>query len=282
MKLTKTINFLTFSFMMSISSLAFSYGGSGNVYCDANMDGEFDGSDTPMESVTVNVQGNIYGPFTTTTDVIGFYEICIHCLGGHQPDTYDVSLDPSTLDPSAMVVQPASGQYTYELTLANAKFADANFLVNDPSCRDSFCGDGFVDEGEQCDDGNMIDGDGCSAACTIEMAGEGCTPGYWKQEHHFDSWQNYAYNTQFSDVFENAFPGMTLLDVLNQGGGGLKALGRHTVAALLNSQSDGVSYDIPGAAVINSFNAVYPGQKASYESVKDLLQGFNESNCPLN
>jgi len=32
------------------------------------------------------------------------------------------------------------------------------------------CGDGLVAEGEQCDDGNMIDGDGCSAAC--ERSGE--------------------------------------------------------------------------------------------------------------
>jgi len=31
-----------------------------------------------------------------------------------------------------------------------------------------FCGDGKVDEGEQCDDGNNLNGDGCSATCTIE------------------------------------------------------------------------------------------------------------------
>lgn len=31
-----------------------------------------------------------------------------------------------------------------------------------------FCGDGFVDEGENCDDGNDVDGDGCSAHCEVE------------------------------------------------------------------------------------------------------------------
>ncbi len=62
--------------------------------------------------------------------------------------------------------------------------------------------------------------------------GEGCTPGYWKQSQHFDSWTGYSPSTQFSAVFENAFPGKTLLQVLEQGGGGLNALGRHTVAAL--------------------------------------------------
>ncbi|MEI7892826.1 MAG: DUF4215 domain-containing protein [Myxococcales bacterium] len=30
------------------------------------------------------------------------------------------------------------------------------------------CGDGVVDNGEQCDDGNRTSGDGCSATCTIE------------------------------------------------------------------------------------------------------------------
>ncbi len=31
-----------------------------------------------------------------------------------------------------------------------------------------FCGDGVLDPGEECDDGNNIDGDGCSANCTTE------------------------------------------------------------------------------------------------------------------
>jgi cysteine-rich repeat protein len=33
----------------------------------------------------------------------------------------------------------------------------------------STCGDGFVDAGEQCDDGNDASHDGCSATCTIEL-----------------------------------------------------------------------------------------------------------------
>lgn len=33
------------------------------------------------------------------------------------------------------------------------------------------CGDGRVDPGEQCDDGNWWDGDGCSSWCTIEQPG---------------------------------------------------------------------------------------------------------------
>lgn len=33
------------------------------------------------------------------------------------------------------------------------------------------CGNGVVDTGEECDDGNTVDGDGCSAACLKENKG---------------------------------------------------------------------------------------------------------------
>jgi len=154
---------------------------------------------------------------------------------------------------------------------------DSNCMI------EPYCGDGKLDPGEQCDDGNNTDGDGCSAACAIEkMGGEGCTPGYWKQEQHFDSWVSYAPGTLFSDVFEDAFSGQTLLEVMDNQGGGLNALGRHTVAALLNSASGGVDYALTTAEVIDSFNAVFPGTKDDYNSLKFDLESENESGCPLN
>lgn len=119
-----------------------------------------------------------------------------------------------------------------------------------------------------------------SAARNQYVDGEGCTPGYWKQSHHFDSWVGYAPGTLFSAVFENAFPGKTLLQVLRQGGGGLNALGRHTVAALLNASSPGVNFDLTTAGVIAAFNAVFPG--GDYEAQKDTFAGLNEQGCPLN
>lgn len=115
--------------------------------------------------------------------------------------------------------------------------------------------------------------------------GEGCTPGYWKQSQHFDSWRApYTPSTQFSAVFENAFPGKTLLQVLAQGGGGLTALGRHTVAALLNGASgSGVSANLTSAQVIAQFNALYPTSvKNGYEPLHLTFAGFNEQGCPLN
>lgn len=116
-----------------------------------------------------------------------------------------------------------------------------------------------------------------------ERGGQGCTPGYWRQDHHFADWTSpYAPDDLFSDYFEDAFPGLTLLDVVSQGGGDLKALGRHTVAALLNAANGEVSYDMTSQDVIDAFNAVYPGSKGDYQTLKDELEAFNEQGCPLN
>jgi uncharacterized repeat protein (TIGR01451 family) len=40
-------------------------------------------------------------------------------------------------------------------------------------CKIEYCGDGNLDPGEECDDGNNVDGDGCSADCTLEYCGDG-------------------------------------------------------------------------------------------------------------
>jgi uncharacterized repeat protein (TIGR01451 family) len=136
------------------------------------------------------------------------------------------------------------------------------------------------------------DGDGNPVAdcdpSTVEIppaGGEGCTPGFWKQSQHFPAWLNppYAPSTQFSAVFDNAFPGMTLLQVLRKGGGGLRALGRHTVAALLNAATADVSYDIGTPQdVIDAFNEVYPGSRRDYNGLKNEFERLNEQGCPIN
>jgi cysteine-rich repeat protein/parallel beta-helix repeat protein len=54
---------------------------------------------------------------------------------------------------------------------------DDGNLVNGDGCRSDctieICGDGMLDAGEECDDGNVLDGDGCRANCTVERCGDG-------------------------------------------------------------------------------------------------------------
>lgn len=114
--------------------------------------------------------------------------------------------------------------------------------------------------------------------------GQGCTPGYWRQSHHFDSWTApYTPSTPFSNVFANAFPGMTLHQVVSLGGGGLNALGRSAVAALLNASSAGVSYDYSVQQVISKFNTAFAtGNRRAMEEQKNVFDFLNNQGCPLN
>lgn len=85
----------------------------------------------------------------------------------------------------------------------------------------------------------------------------------------------------FSDVFDDAFPGQTLEAVINASGTGLTALGRETVAALLNAQSSKVDYDLTPTEVVTMFDQVFPGTLAAYQALENTFAGFNNQPCPI-
>jgi hypothetical protein len=150
------------------------------------------------------------------------------------------------------------------------------------------------------------------------MGGQGCTPGYWKQCQHFSDWVcpycpqapgifcqpgggtahlgcgTCTTGTLFCDVFRcpsggasTAYAGKTLLQVLQQGGGGYNALGRHVVAALLNSAKLGCMFSsqfCTPADVIAKFNMVVNASPTAQqiEQLKNLFAALNEQGCPLN
>lgn len=111
----------------------------------------------------------------------------------------------------------------------------------------------------------------------------GCSPGYWKN-HNFPA--GYSKTQLFSQTsfggstFENAFPGKTLQQVLELGGGGLNALGRQTVSAYFNALTIN-TFEKTAKQVIDGFNGVFPG--TNYDTLKneyEALTDINGRTCP--
>ncbi|MFC0771618.1 hypothetical protein [Terrimonas alba] len=141
----------------------------------------------------------------------------------------------------------------------------------------------------------------CSATFTVPACdvpvetGEGCTPGYWK--NHPKAWGcGYTTKSKFFDVFTviTNYRGLpqktTMLDALNQNGGGYSALARHATGALLNACHNAVDYPYTPeeikAAVVSMFNfgnAVI-GNKTfiNVDTLKNEFERANNLGCPLN
>ena len=133
---------------------------------------------------------------------------------------------------------------------------------------------------------------------------KGCTPGYWKQEQHEDSWRGDLefYNSKLYVIFDchddmetlDIDDDMLLSDALRAKGGGTSALLRHAVAAYLNgSYWAGFGANGPGKdpsaiagwfckALSNEINGYHP-DTAPYtvEQTKNWLEKFNELQCDL-
>ena len=225
------------------------------VWFDENCDGIQDIGEEGLAGITVWLKDDMGVVLSTTvTNTRGLYLFDGLCAG-----SYIVEIDPTTLPPGYI---PAPCNVGGDDTVDN-DCSPAIVILTDDTLVDLTIDFGFCEEDNS--------------------RGEGCTPGYWKQPQHFDSWPSgLSPGTLFSDVFENAFPGKTLLQVLETGGGGLNALGRHTVAALLNAENDDVAYGMNGDMVIELFNDVYPGTLFDYEGLKDFFAHKNEEGCPLN
>lgn len=135
-----------------------------------------------------------------------------------------------------------------------------------------------------------------------EGGDEGCTPGYWKQPQHFDSWPtdwtdsegypsaDFCSSDGSGAVFtcstmielRNPESGylndITLLEALKLRGGGVNALARHAAAAALNGATS-VDYAYTLSMVQSMVDeALGSGE---YRSLKRDLEEANEEYCPL-
>src|SRR5579884_3847298 len=131
---------------------------------------------------------------------------------------------------------------------------------------------------------------GETVTCTFldreKLGTQGCSLGYWKQSQHFHSWTALKPTDSFESVFGvDAFPGSpTLLDVLWMGGGGVNALGRQAVAALLNALSPSIAYPITSGQVITETrNAILSHNAWTIASLSNQFDSWNNRcSCNLN
>jgi hypothetical protein len=116
---------------------------------------------------------------------------------------------------------------------------------------------------------------------TTPTGNEGCTPGYWK--NHTSAWVGFTTSQTVGSVFSSApasVANLTLLQALRNGGGGVNALTRHAIAALLGAAHPSVDYPLTTTQIRAMVNGAFAsGNAATIESLKDTLDEFNNANA---
>jgi len=114
---------------------------------------------------------------------------------------------------------------------------------------------------------------------------EGCTPGYWRHRHHFDSWSPAYHPRDYFGLTDGVFNvddswDDILRSALWKRGGKERALLRHATAALLNASSPDVNYYYTVDEVHSMVEEAYDNR--TFNDIKDQFETANEMGCPLN
>ncbi|HGG57826.1 MAG TPA: DUF4215 domain-containing protein, partial [Nannocystis exedens] len=87
-------------------------------------------------------------------------------LGACPPTEGDSSSEASATQSTSDAPTSSSSSSTTNTSTGTSSAAET-------TASQSFCGDGVLDSGEECDDGNISDADGCLANCTPGTCGDG-------------------------------------------------------------------------------------------------------------
>lgn len=90
------------------------------------------------------------------------------CAGTTNTSQYDCVAATEKLTPLTMTV-PVFAEQTIFAFVDSSATANSGLYTLNATLTPAACGNGILDGGEECDDGNTDDDDGCSATCTVEI-----------------------------------------------------------------------------------------------------------------
>jgi hypothetical protein len=118
------------------------------------------------------------------------------------------------------------------------------------------------------------------------VGGEGCELGFWRNRADTirfpGAWPRtgYAPGDNLDAAFDVATDtGLSLLAGLDARGGGLNALVRQAVAALLNAAHPGVGYDLSREEVKAMFRDALEDE--NYRHLQNIFEDLNKRGCPI-
>jgi cysteine-rich repeat protein len=182
----------------------------GGVFKSTNSGGSWSAANTGLSTLSLSVTKLAIDPTTPSTLYAGTYDIngggvfkstnsggswSAANTGLSNPGALALTIDPTT--PTTLYVgifgggvfKSTDAATTWHATglvegaicgdgiRACGEACDDGNLINgdgcDANCTLTACGNGIVTAGEECDDGNLISGDGCDANCTLPRCGNG-------------------------------------------------------------------------------------------------------------
>ena len=106
---------------------------------------------------------------------------------GYYSSAYSPSSSSSTSSSSA---SPATSSSYWQSSSSAFSSSSSTIETPSPTPAYAYCGNGVIESGESCDDGNSVNGDGCNTYCYTEYCGDGVvSPG----EQCDDGWNNGSY-----------------------------------------------------------------------------------------
>ncbi|MCH8967249.1 MAG: hypothetical protein IID43_06190, partial [Planctomycetes bacterium] len=114
--------------------------------------------------VATDADGTTVGPVWSFTTVVDGPD----CDGDGLPDVIEIA--ECTGDPACDDCNGNSIPDGCDITSGTSPDVNDDGIPDE--CGALFCGNGLIEEGEECDDNNGSNNDGCSSSCTVESGWE--------------------------------------------------------------------------------------------------------------